>query len=291
MVAAVASAQGPAEPGEPALADIEVTLWRSVTDPSILYLSTRPEGGSWRTEQAPLDMARLSRSGRFHRSNAITVTVPLSGGGRVNVDVMVWRSVTNPSILYLSTRPEGGSWRTEQASLDMARLSRSGRFHQSNAVRVAVPLPTASTPTPTPRSVRYSGEIFTWKSYGDGWVLGDPPAGTTISAIVGGHVCGTATTGAPGGGPGYEPVTYSLTVEEGCGGAEPGVEVTFAVGGAVQEQETIRNVYWRRDITSGSWDTNWYLRGSSHPIYWGNHQVLDIIVVLENPFQWIPQGH
>ncbi len=144
--AAAVSAQDPAEPVDPDLASVEVTLWRSVADPSVLYLSTRPQGGSWRTEQAPLDMSRLSRSGRFHQSNAITVTVTLTNGDRVNVEVTVWRSVADPSVLYLSTRPQGGSWRTEQAPLDMSRLSRSGRFHQSNAITVDVPLPEPNEP-------------------------------------------------------------------------------------------------------------------------------------------------
>ena len=164
--AAVAAAQDePAEPDmgepdEPALAIIEVTVWRNVADPSLLYLSTRPQGGSWRTVDTPLDMSALSRSGRFHQSNAISVAVPLPGGGRANVQVTVWRSVANPAVLYLSTRPEGGSWRTEDERLDMSTLSRSGRFHQSNAVTVIVSLPNgdapaepdigAPTPTPTP---------------------------------------------------------------------------------------------------------------------------------------------
>ena len=95
-------------------------------------------------------MSRRSASGRFHQSNAITVRVPLPGGGRVNVQVTVWRSVANPAVLYLSTRPAGGAWRTESERLDMSRLSRSGRFHQSNAVIVIVSLPNTPTPTPTP---------------------------------------------------------------------------------------------------------------------------------------------
>ena len=43
--------------------------------------------------------------------------------------------------LYVSTRPENGRWRTLDTPLDLSRRSASGRFHQSNAVRVAVRVP------------------------------------------------------------------------------------------------------------------------------------------------------
>ena len=56
---------------------VEVTVWRSVADPSLLYVSARPEGGRWRTRETPLDMSALSASGRFHQSDAVTVTVAL----------------------------------------------------------------------------------------------------------------------------------------------------------------------------------------------------------------------
>lgn len=142
----LAAAQGPAEP---AAATVEVTVWRRVSNPSLLYLSTRPEGGRWTTENTALDMSSLSSSGRFHQSNAILVEVPLSGGTTANIEVTVWRRVSNPSLLYLSTRPEGGRWRTENTALDMSALSSSRRFHQSNAVLVEVPLPDAPPPAAT----------------------------------------------------------------------------------------------------------------------------------------------
>ena len=56
---------------------VEVTVWRSVSDPSLLYVSTRPEGGGWRTLDTPLDMSGLSDSGNYHQSNAVHVEVPL----------------------------------------------------------------------------------------------------------------------------------------------------------------------------------------------------------------------
>lgn len=140
------AAQGPAEP---ATAAVEVTVWRRVSNPSLLYLSTRPEGGRWRTENTALDMSALSNSRRFHQSNAVTVAVPLPDGTTASVEVTVWRRVSNPSLLYLSTRPEGGRWKTGNTALDMSALSSSGRFHQSNAVLVEVPLPDAAPPAAT----------------------------------------------------------------------------------------------------------------------------------------------
>ncbi len=117
---------------------VEVTVWRSVSNPDALYLSTRVEGGGWRTEDTPLDMSERSRSGSFHQSNAIRLEVALEGGATAGVEVTVWRSVSNPERLYVSTRADEGSWRTENTALDMSALSRSRNFHQSNAVRVEV---------------------------------------------------------------------------------------------------------------------------------------------------------
>jgi len=117
---------------------VEVTVWRSVSNPDALYLSTRVEGGGWRTEDTALDMSERSRSGSFHQSNAIRLEVALEGGATAGVEVTVWRSVANPAAIYVSTRADEGSWRTENTALDMSALSRSRNFHQSNAVRVEV---------------------------------------------------------------------------------------------------------------------------------------------------------
>ena len=148
------AAQGPPEP---ASANVEVTVWRRVSNPAQLYVSTRPEGGSWRTLNVALDMSRRSESGRFYQSNAVTVSVPL-GDSTANVEVTVWRRVANPAQLYVSTRPEGGSWRTLNTSLDMSRRSDSGRFHQSNAVLVEVPFP-ETAPVGPPGVIHFSPEV------------------------------------------------------------------------------------------------------------------------------------
>ena len=71
----------------------------------------------------------------------------------VTVEVVVWRSVSNPSRLFVSTRPEGGKWQTLDTALDMRGFSKDGKYNQSNVVRVEVTLP---DPTPEPRTCETS---------------------------------------------------------------------------------------------------------------------------------------
>ena len=177
---AVVAAQGePGSPAEPATATVEVTVWRRVSNPSLLYVSTRPEGGSWRTLNTALDMSRRSDSGLFHQSNAVSVHVPLGGTSGANVEVTVWRRISNPSLLYLSTRPEGGSWQTQDRALDMSRRSGSGLFHQSSAVLVEVPLldtPDAGTCVSTEQIKRVFAATFqvqTSDGSGTAFYIGD----------------------------------------------------------------------------------------------------------------------
>ena len=149
---ALGAALAPAVARDGVAATVEVTVWRSVADPSRLWLSTRAEGGRWRTERAPLELSAPDEAGRFHRSNAISVTVPLADGGAATVEVAVWRSAAEPSRLVVATRAEGGHWRTEAEPLDLSALSASGRFHRSAAVAVRVPLPSI-VPQPDPELV------------------------------------------------------------------------------------------------------------------------------------------
>lgn len=139
---------------------IEVTVWRSVSDPNLLYLSTRPEGGRWRTENRTLDMSRLSQSRSYHQSRAVLVAVPVEGGGTATVEVTLWRSVSRPALLYVSTRPQGGRWHTENSPLDMSGMSPSRTYHQSNRVIVEVPLERAASAVSIPalREVRLSDD-------------------------------------------------------------------------------------------------------------------------------------
>ena len=145
-VAASAEVRAQAGAGAATTATVEVTVWRSIADPALLYVSTRPAGGRWRTLNTALDMSMRSASGRFHQSNAVRVDVPLGRGATAAVEVTVWRAVADPTRLYVSTRPEGGRWNTGNTPLDLSQRSASGRFHQSNAVRIAV----AVGPPPVP---------------------------------------------------------------------------------------------------------------------------------------------
>ena len=141
---ALGAALAPAVAREGATATVEVTVWRSVADPSRLWLSTRAEGGRWRTESAPLTLSAPDEAGRFHRGNAIAVAVALADGATATVEAAVWRSVADPSRLYVATRAEGGHWRTEAEPLDLSALSASGRFHRSAIVAVRVPFPSVA---------------------------------------------------------------------------------------------------------------------------------------------------
>ena len=113
-------------------ATVEVRVWQSVSDAHDLYISARPEGGSWRTlGTIPLDMSGLSRRGTFTYGD-ITVTVPLGGArepSQVNVQVRVWQSLADARDLYISARPEAGSWRAlGTIPLGMSSLSTRGTF-------------------------------------------------------------------------------------------------------------------------------------------------------------------
>ncbi len=75
-----------------------------------------------------------------------------------NVEVRVWESTSDPTLNYISARPEGGSWRTlgtiPLGSGDASAYAETsnGRFRYSD-ITLAVPLPdspSAPHPTPTP---------------------------------------------------------------------------------------------------------------------------------------------
>lgn len=57
-------------------ATVEVAVWQDAADGSRLYLSTRAEGGQWRTDDAPLSL-QPSASGRFLRSQIVAITAPV----------------------------------------------------------------------------------------------------------------------------------------------------------------------------------------------------------------------
>ena len=123
-------------------ANVEVRVWQRVSDARALYISARPEGGSWRTlGTIPLGRGeasayRTGADGRFRYSD-ITIA---------GVDVRVWQRTNNARSLYISARPRGGSWSTlGTIPLDMS--GRSGAFRYGD-ITVRVPLPDASAPAP-----------------------------------------------------------------------------------------------------------------------------------------------
>ena len=69
LIGGLAFAQSQRSPG------VEVVVWQSAADGSRLYLSTRAEGGQWRTDDAPLSLTP-SASGRFLRSGIVTIAAP-----------------------------------------------------------------------------------------------------------------------------------------------------------------------------------------------------------------------
>lgn len=84
-------------------ATVEAVIWQSVADPSRLHLSVRPEGGRWRTLNAPLSLRELPRhygDSEYARAEAVTVTVP-----RPAPPPAV--TVTGPLAVFFS--PEGGT--------------------------------------------------------------------------------------------------------------------------------------------------------------------------------------
>ena len=145
--AAIAQEEPPDPTPEPATettANVEVRVWQDVRDARNIYISARPEDGSWATLGTiplPLDDGHSS-SGRF-RYGDIVVAVPV-GSGESDVEVRVWQNVNNARSIYISARPEGGSWATLGTiplPLDDGHSS-SGRFRYGDiTVEVPVPLP------------------------------------------------------------------------------------------------------------------------------------------------------
>ena len=121
-------------------ANVEVRVWQRISDARALYISARPEGGSWRTlGTIPLGRGeasayRTGADGRFRYSD-ITIA---------GVDVRVWQRTNNARSLYISARPRGGSWST-LGTIPLNMSGRSGAFRYGD-ITVRVPLPDASAP-------------------------------------------------------------------------------------------------------------------------------------------------
>ena len=106
LAAAVVGAVAIAQEEPPETTNVEVRVWQRVSDAQALYISARPEGGSWRTlGTIPLGKGeasayRTTSNGRWRYSD-ITIA---------GVDVRVWQRISDARSLYISARPTGGSW-------------------------------------------------------------------------------------------------------------------------------------------------------------------------------------
>ena len=141
-------------------ANVEVRVWQRVSDASALYISARPEGGSWATlGTIPLDMTGRSSTGAY-RYGDIALSVPREGGGRAVVEVRVWQRVRDDRGLHISARPNGGSWSTlGTIPLDMSGISNSRAFRYGD-ITVRVPV-LASTESTSGTGCRFSDTLPT----------------------------------------------------------------------------------------------------------------------------------
>lgn len=114
-------------------ATVEVRVWQKTEDAQALYISARPEGGSWATlGTIPLDMSGINRNGTYRYGDILIA----------KVDVRVWQNTSNAQTLYISARPEGASWAdgTGTIPITMSGISSSGKYRYGDtSVMVAPP--------------------------------------------------------------------------------------------------------------------------------------------------------
>ena len=117
----------------PPTVTIDVAVWRVIADPSRLFISTRVPGEAWDTDSNQLELTPYTnpRTGRitFDRSDLRSLEVELQDGSTVTIEVAVWRVISDPSRLFISTRVPGESWDTDSNQLQMAPYTnpRTGR--------------------------------------------------------------------------------------------------------------------------------------------------------------------
>lgn len=123
-------------------ANVEVRVWQRVTDAESLFISARPEGGSWRTlGTIPLGRGEASAYARSASGSYRYSDITLA---EVGVDVRVWQRTSDAERLYISARPSGGLWSTlGTRPLDMSGRSSTGTYRYGD-ITVRVPL-SAST--------------------------------------------------------------------------------------------------------------------------------------------------
>ena len=134
----------PDDEADPVAVAIETRVWQHVDDPTRIYLSARPEGGSWATlGTVPLPLEYRSGPNDQWAYGLVTLDAPV-GDGAVSVEIAVVRNTLNGK-LYLNARAEGGSW----SDLGAIALSLDDGYSSDGSYRygdttIAVPLPAAS---------------------------------------------------------------------------------------------------------------------------------------------------
>lgn len=74
-VAALATMGGFAIASQAGGGSVQIAVWQSASEPSQLHLSTRVEGGEWKTADTPLSL-EMGESGRYLRSEIVSVEAP-----------------------------------------------------------------------------------------------------------------------------------------------------------------------------------------------------------------------
>ena len=75
-VAALATMGGFAIASQAGGGSVQIAVWQSASEPSQLHLSTRVEGGEWKTADTPLSLEQKGDSGRYLRSEIVSVEAP-----------------------------------------------------------------------------------------------------------------------------------------------------------------------------------------------------------------------
>ena len=63
-------------PGGESGDSVQIAVWQSASDSSRIYLSTRAGGGAWETGETPLYLSAKGESGRYLRSEIVSVEAP-----------------------------------------------------------------------------------------------------------------------------------------------------------------------------------------------------------------------
>ena len=145
----------PVEPQTRGTANVEVRVWQSRSDANALYISARPEGGSWRDlGTLPLEMDGESASGRYRFGD---IALAVEAAGPVEPPVATPTATPGPTYSSCSAAyADGldGHWTEEEARALGLPLERSdsdgdGIYCERRSRATATPTPTPS-PTPVP---------------------------------------------------------------------------------------------------------------------------------------------